>query len=1644
MASFEVMDLVAACQSFPLVPQAEVKRDNLIETLETMLEGDCKVVFIEGREGIGKTALASQFSRQHNHRSFSLFVNGASRWTRDCGVLLYDLCNQLRWAVDNSELAQPSEASEALLRECYMELRRRAVRQGEVYYFVVDGLDEVPDDEETKCGVFEMLPWGMEGFRFIITGDYDTLRALVPRGFAAKSFHVPTFTLDETTRYLEGLNLDRNNVQELHNVCRGIPGHLTSARRILLQKGMTVQQLVDQAPQQLPSLFEIEWRDVDLSSTNQVMILAILAHDKNSHYVADLGAVMGLSCDEITSLVCHLGFITISTREGEVSYVSEAFRRFAAAQLEHLRTAVYDAMISNLVASPESDRALLMLPEYLRRSSRLDQLIEYLTDDHFAKMLTLSQSLAQVQHATRLGVDSALDLQRDDDLMRFGIDGSLLHELGDSDVWRSEVEARMSLRDYGSALALAQSCISTEDRLHLLAVIARAGRELGGTPEPGLMEQIHHLYGQIDPGLLGSKAVDIAVDLAYSDLETAIELVERAARTERGIDENALDWAFARLSIQALRASDKPVPSHGFAENLGDRIRDPKLRQFTRTAALLIGEWSVGELLAQCEKFSNAGERIFLLRQWAVCHPRQEGAHRAVEAGLRLMMQTGEYTPTARDLREICSPLPFVAVGDRPRIIRTVDSQKAAAERLGPSEDFVRLQLTLAKAEMGCSSRTTSDRLVETYYYIDGIGDLLTRTACLASLASSVRDIDPMQELPDYRALVEACDRDLRKNLHLLLEGTADHFRAVQPVLTAISASMPHLAHELIKSLNTAQRRDEARFEVVRSCTLERDRRCDREMIQQLAGEIEDPDVKDDALMLIIERLCAENGDENDLPAAVCAVINCIPEIHDPIMRCRAYTLGCRWLGKNAGYEAVLGELQNKLEESWRAIDSTWHRIDAGYRIARELGTIDPEVGRAYLARTDECREGSVLGTQDAADTYVACLRLTIRAYAGLLCSGLDAEEEGQYLEHLIDIVPSSGVKAELWACVALAHHLAHQDRECQRIVSRYVRPLTQGLMPESSSYWRVAARVAPALYAGHRATAVEIVEKLPQPYCDVALSRICYYLLRKTLPLDPYERVPNHVFALEFESVVDLVGLMARIDSDTLLYELVEMIADSVTDKKKNNITQQQLTDIADRLEALIEDKLPNPRHIQHAGYKIIGQAQIARMRRAGRQEWDRLIAEAQAIPNIADKALVLTTIAGLLGGKTSKLRTEVLIEVQSIIDTIPTSLDRIERLESLADVAVAHEPGIARECLRSAMECSTRSDDPEVYAVQRRLVDQAFRVDEQLAVTLASTLDDDPARDRMRENVRRRLRIHELKRQMMGDVTGGGTPKSQWDRTCYPEAAWKLLGALNAGRSTPVPPSVARNALKAAADLPLSEAYPIYAWAIQNSVVRFAKTPQASRFLRPLMEAGIQAARLTIGVANRSAKMELRDRLHQPRGDSDGSLVISPGERDNALAFIREWLQQAQEYLKICDPYLTPDDLDLLLPIRSEKPDCYVQILTSVEKNASIAQPWNETYRRHWRTKISGQEPPETDIVIAGTETKGKLPIHDRWWLTKGGGLRLGTSWNSMGVDSSTELSVLSPEQADQIEHEVDLYLTRTKREVNGNRIQYYLFTL
>jgi hypothetical protein len=1124
----EVMDLTLVSHSFPRLPELLIPRDNLLNTIERMFGGAIELVMIEGDEGLGKTTLLAQFARRHPDHTFSVFIKAASKFGYDPATVRYDLCCQLLWALRTDESCKPEEADDGYLRKLLLELRKRARR--EAFYFVLDGMADIPD-ESIRSVILEMLPLG-EGFYFLLSGNLDLLPSHVRKRVECKSWEMASFSLDETIKYFADHALEPDLVEELYQACgRGIPGHLASARRNILA-GQDPRTLLKD---KLTDLFEKEWNQV-LNDEWALQALGIITHALHRPSVEELTRLIGQDKERVEAMLAGIAFLTIGERTSEVSFESDAFRKFATTQLRDRRQQVIDLIINDLTARPESEVTVSHLPMYFEQRGKLKEVLECLSPDYFARIVEHSQSLVPVRQKADLGISAAMALRDVGELLRLSMQKSVIAELEGAEVWRSEIEALMALNDYPGAMNLAQSMLLKEDRLHLLAVIAKSRREHGRPAETELLQQIRILYDQVDPVSLGERAIDIASDLFYSCPDLATNLVERTSWTEAG--ENALDMAYAKLSLATLGDPNLTREPRDAIEVIRDRIKDPRLWSLTTAISLAVGNQTAQEVIAEAEKMKTTEDRLYLLRQWSVDSRERSDAADVVEYALDLAIKTAAYAPNARVLRELAAPLPFMADKERARrLIGIFDGQKNTVEHIGPTEDYVRLQLLLARTERKYDTAACSNRIDEVYLYIHyEIEDMAIKASCLAWLLAAVNRIDPEGELEAKGQIRHLTATDLEANVNDLIQETAEHFQSTRSIIQALSISNPDMGLDLAVRLNTQTRRDKAILELIESMMDARMERFDFNILERALKSFVDQDSCDEAITRIIERLSVEKKFPQPTLNGVLPFIGRIAEIRSARQRCRACCLAHSFLSRfdEAGkYNALRSHLLHLLSESWRSIDVGWAKVDAGFQIVRLLAEHSPDLARDYLAHTESARKEIAFNANATAWTYQTCLRMAVRAFAGLLPHRVDLESDYARLQDLIEHLPSSGERAMIWAELAQRCFIARRSDDGRRIVTEHVKPLLYAI-PDTDESYRVdiTVSVAPALYMAHASTAKELIRNLPQPHRDNAFSGIAEFILRKQPLSDPYEP-HDQGYGIDFEGILDIVEIIREIEKD-------------------------------------------------------------------------------------------------------------------------------------------------------------------------------------------------------------------------------------------------------------------------------------------------------------------------------------------------------------------------------------------------------------------------------------------------------------------------------------------------------------------------------
>jgi hypothetical protein len=1331
--------------------------------------------------------------------------------------------------------------------------------------------------------------------------------------------------------------------------------------------------------------------------------------------------------------------------EGRVSYVSEPFRRYAANRLADLRKKVEDVVISDLFARKEEKEAAAMLPTALHQAARYDQLLQYLTPGHFEAAIKMNESVTPIKRQIDFGVQAALASGRDGELVRFSIHKSTLVQLESADVWKAEVEARIALDDFATAESLANAVRLKEDRLHLLAVIAKGRVKRGLTQPPELLETVRSLYGQIDRQHLGDRALEIAADLVYCAPSLAVEMVEEASSQDSG----RADLAMATLAL-ATPKDVLPRVDGDIAKKIRERIRSPQLRAFIEETQVRTRDTTAQDVLSQVKLVNLPERKLFFLRQWALQNRRREDAWEVVEAGLDLAIRSTEYTPNARDIRELASPLPFIESAEcLRRLTAKFTANRGNIERHGPTVDYVRLLLLLARGEYRHDATRGGSAFCDAYLYTTDIKDLGVRAECFARLIVCLDATDPARELEKTDRIHTLAEKGLTEAVDALRGATALHDTVFSGILGALAGTRVDLAADIALSLNTEPRRDGALVEVIVAAFGTGDPPVGFVKARELIEKIKDPDQRDDAVFKVLD--CTKRRKE--IPVSwgteVRQFLNLAKLVGDPEVRtdCFACIYCVLKRSESSGSADLCDTLFKNMEASLGEIDVGWEKVRAAFEASALLAPLAATHARQLLTLAESAKQSTLLQTENAAKAYIGTIFLAFSAFVGLLRRRLTDENDICRLADLIDRVPSYGERARTWAELALRVHAAGEHTLCQNIVSQRVRPLLQKLQTEfGSQALNTLAAVLPAIYSAFPVPALGEFASLPPGERDRTYYLTCRYLFRGRTRYEPFEDLGGKGYDIGYEQATEICEIIGRIDQDDAAYYLIKDLVDSLASNRRRAVlSREQMSELAGKIERLGTTKFPNPRHITHNGYLICVRALVERLRKPSAAVWDGLASEARSIPNVSDRVFVLCCIAGACQSKEPQKARQLFTEADSIAKTIACVYDRVARQNMVAKEAWGVDRAFAKQTLQSTMKVAVDNDNEDLLSLQSNMLDFAHRVDPELAASLAALADTDPARSRTRLTLRQQLDRLRSTKELAAEPDQRDHSSVQRDH--YPQAAWRLLGQLNARMAANRKPEALREFAEVAASLPFTQAYPILALVIGNAVSRFSDTDQARSILRPMFEATLLASQIAARMADQNNRVALT--VFTGVDSSTDTLnpdLIKAGQREVAVRRIEHWIaEKVGEYLTISDPFFGPDDLEVLKMILAIKPGTKVRVLTSLkhQKQEQVAEPYAQTYIQRWRSDISSQDPPDTEIAVVGTKT-GDSPIHDRWWLTAGGGLRMGTSFRSIGVEKDAELSELAAETAAAFEQQVNGYLRRDVREHRGERLSYQAFAL
>jgi hypothetical protein len=1226
-----VVDLPALSANFPLQVAAELVRDNVVNTIRNLLE-ELHGVAVEGPEGMGKSTVLAQFARAHPTTAISVFVSSASRLSSDPDLIRMDIAKQIYWILTNDVLPT-GKYDPSLLKSYCSDLHREARRKKALYYFIVDGVEELePAARDSLLQQFvDILPTGNHQFRFLFSGDVTYFKGLINPPFEVKSYPLTEFSIEEAQFIFAGQQVNPAQLKDIRALCGGLPGRMASVLRSL-KVGMEVQRVIDETPLNRPEFFKIEWRQVPEGDDDMKRILAVLALDAKPHTTKLLADVLKLSVDVIEEKLRTVNFLTIDQETKHIPFASGGLRSFVATKLSDKRKQVQALLIKRLMGAPQSRESLLDLPEYLEESAQFEQLLDLLTPEHLLGVLERSHTLSNVEDTVQRGFRSAKSLGRDSDILRFSIQNSVVAEFASSNVWVSEVEALAALGRDEEALALANNAALREDRLHLLAAFADGVWRRTGKISRELVEQITLLIDRADPRSLGHRVRDISEHLVCASPDLATALLDKVSPTLP--DPNDLDFLFYNLSVRALTDLKDERLRDAVMERFSPRTNDSRFHTSLKRLRVLSSRLSAKEVLAEIDALELQDAKIRVLRTWCVMNASQDESDTVVEFALQLAIRTTAYTLDASLLADLSSPLPSIeSVTRRRELIGAFDGLRGTAERLGSSIDYVRLQLSLASAELVSDQPAAEGRLMELLEFVARIQDLSSKGEAFARFLGALRSFATKTQLSFGTALDTQCSDELENVVLLLIESTADQYTALTGMTSALAGGFLSKALEYASMVNTEARRDAIARDIIASLVHRPIQTIVPSELLQVISVIKNRYALDSALALIMERFSDETAVPEGTVDALVPIILQLADMSDSVAACRALVHAFNLLYRHnlERHRELRDEVAAKLHSRWSSIDVGWMRIDVGFGLAKDLASTSLDDANRLLAETENLKEEWRITAHRPASAYLACIRFVIRAFSGLLPKRLETEIDIKVLAALVDVLPSYGERAILWSDLCMRASIADRQDLAERIAAEYLKPVLGNIPTLDVAYRaRVLAQAAPALYRVNSTTCLETLETIDIDTRDIALRAITRFLLGGRVPTDPQDITVVSDREVSHDTLVEVAALTKRMNTDWMIYSTARDVAEMFHDTRKHpkvNIPQRE--DVSRRFEAIANGRLPVQRQIRHLGFRIVTLAQALRMRQAKQSEWSAVIEAARAIQNVADKALVIEATA-------------------------------------------------------------------------------------------------------------------------------------------------------------------------------------------------------------------------------------------------------------------------------------------------------------------------------------------------------------------------------------------------------------------------------
>lgn len=1636
-----------------LFTETEVKRDYILDDIEELSANDAKLIIIEGNQGIGKSNLLLQFANRHKSDCLTYFINPAFRLTFKLDYLMEDLGKQMLFL----NTAEPPEdelsITEGIFNKLILDLIKTPKRKNKPIFFILDGLDQIDkSDIELLKSALHNLPWGANYFYFIVSGDLEKLKNILPGSATnkAKTIRVPRFSIDETSRFF-GFSQENQNeyIKEIYATWKGHPEQLSQVKRIL-DSGIDLKDfLLKDDIREKNDLLEVEWNQSSVKdlgfNSDIIKMISIIALDDNTRSIVKIADIIQTNEASLNIQINDVSFLMI--KNGEVSFVSSSYRQFVANKLLKYESNVSSLLIEYFTQKEGID-SVVSLPTLFEKKKEWSRIIDLLSIDNLGLIISSSKSFAEINKQLNFGFTASNNLKKSfNDILKFSLYRSSVKGLQRSDARESQIEAYIALDKQEEAFSLISNAVLKEDRLKMLIWYVKESKIRKKNVDNLVIKDIEDLLIEIDPDYLKENLVDIVTGLAHFLPEKAVQLIEKASgvKSEKG----SLEWllGYVAMVINKNKAEDGVKATSKNDERSVNEVLD----KFSKSIGYGINDINENDIMEAVSKIENVSDRLYMIRTWIKKNSDVSNIHEIIDFALSLLLQSSSIVkPTTTMLLDIASPIQNLRSRELVEtLINRIDDLMLSIST--PTCDKIRLQILIIEVIIKYDSERSNQRAFELFSYVEDLSDFSLKTEALSYCWTLVKRLeqDPNINSSDFILEEDFIKKEIISAFVELLRSTSDHYKETKNTIEVLADTDVSFALELSEMLNTVERRSYAVLNCIKTHVDKDIETWNIVQIQSAVSSIEIDTIYTKAIVAIFDAAYDQRDIARNFRTKIKDLLPLIDKALGNTVKCYLLTKAILLLRLEPKectvpilrYDKLIEKLKKFQLNFWNKIDSPWEKISVGYSMCSELAEYDSSLANEYFIKAKLQAQECLIDNRTHAAAFIHSIRLMIRVFCGMLIK--DKNYSYEKISGLISHLPSQSEQAELWSELAVRANLVGASIMTEDIVNNKILPIIENYKKgkEQFYYCYIVKVSATAIYLAQPATLELYLDSIPANEKEDIVSSICYVILTKGHDSDPYDDdIGSSKFT--YQDAINYLELLNKIESDHILFHHIRNLC-HIGKTYSTNFVREQKTEIKQRLLILINSKFPNKKTgINHYGYAIVAEACVQHFSldhsnsTPYQKVFEDLNSRVSDIPNTADRSFVFSILSSECEHKKKKL--DFLNSAFEEANKILSTREKIQMYENALKTASKFAPDIFNDRIKQIREEIFKLDESEMFPTFRKLIDLAFKHDKPLAQRLISSLDTDPGRIKLSEPATDHFEKLDLEKSVLSDYSQFNKIKN---RRHMGSIAWKMLGQLNSDKRNTREVDQTIQILRTASRVPFMYSAPLFEFFLQNAI----KHDNSANTLLPLLYTSTYynaelCYRLICSISNKNSSS-----LAYRNTESDSTYFVRAGHRNEAFEFLGKIMKVSGSMeIYIIDPYFSEKDVHLLKSISEWCYGSNITVITSTENNGDFSR---FAYYSAWAT-ISSEEPPQTLFIRVSALTPGssnmKSPFHDRWIIMydKLSGINLGTSINSIG-NKASRISSIDTAEVQSIHDALIIPLAKEKvREHEGKRMLYETF--